>query len=196
MIRRPPRSTLFPYTTLFRSLPPRRQERVFRLRERRAARQLRQLAQERFVHAEIAKLLSVRYHQSRELRTDDAVVPALHHAHEVDAFLRRREPAAIPAGTDLLEVDHGPLPVGCDHADLRVQEVDELPLGIDGVDDDLAHVLAPLDEGDRVTARSAPERPADQLRPEAVELAPAEPEDSPLRLGVGREGGGAPEAVA
>src|SRR3989442_4474634 len=64
MIRRPPRSTLFPYTTLFRSLPPRRQERVFRLRERRAARQLRQLAQERFVHAEIAKLLRSEEHTS------------------------------------------------------------------------------------------------------------------------------------
>src|SRR2546422_6882422 len=35
MIRRPPRSTLFPYTTLFRSLGERR---VFHLRERRHAR--------------------------------------------------------------------------------------------------------------------------------------------------------------
>src|SRR3712207_7583085 len=43
MIRRPPRSTLFPYTTLFRSLaagPPERRDRVRRAREalrRRAA---------------------------------------------------------------------------------------------------------------------------------------------------------------
>src|SRR2546430_13259220 len=33
MIRRPPRSTLFPYTTLFRSISPQR-KRVFGLRER------------------------------------------------------------------------------------------------------------------------------------------------------------------
>src|SRR2546425_5812457 len=32
MIRRPPRSTLFPYTTLFRSQGGRRQDRVFRRR--------------------------------------------------------------------------------------------------------------------------------------------------------------------
>src|SRR5437899_8050879 len=31
MLRPPPRSTLFPYTTLFRSLPPEDQVRVFRL---------------------------------------------------------------------------------------------------------------------------------------------------------------------
>src|SRR2546422_6471707 len=36
MIRRPPRSTLFPYTTLFRSLPTRRDRR--RLRDPRPAR--------------------------------------------------------------------------------------------------------------------------------------------------------------
>src|SRR5690348_17429523 len=34
MIRRPPRSTLFPYTTLFRSLRRRRERRHRRLRER------------------------------------------------------------------------------------------------------------------------------------------------------------------
>src|SRR5256886_17495721 len=32
MIRRPPRSTLFPYTTLFRSLPPRQREHAERRR--------------------------------------------------------------------------------------------------------------------------------------------------------------------
>src|SRR3712207_7382009 len=35
MIRRPPRSTLFPYTTLFRSEPPAREPGEFRLGERR-----------------------------------------------------------------------------------------------------------------------------------------------------------------
>src|SRR2546422_3194365 len=34
MIRRPPRSTLFPYTTLFRSLPRRREHGFLHLRER------------------------------------------------------------------------------------------------------------------------------------------------------------------
>src|SRR2546430_8628888 len=34
MIRRPPRSTLFPYTTLFRSLGPHAQDRGFRQSER------------------------------------------------------------------------------------------------------------------------------------------------------------------
>src|SRR6266511_6331137 len=38
MIRRPPRSTLFPYTTLFRSCRPRRRRRLLPRRVRRAAR--------------------------------------------------------------------------------------------------------------------------------------------------------------
>src|SRR2546430_5976420 len=35
MIRRPPRSTLFPYTTLFRSIPPSADALIERLRKRR-----------------------------------------------------------------------------------------------------------------------------------------------------------------
>src|SRR2546426_12657542 len=46
MIRRPPRSTLFPSTTLFRSIPPQERPRRMRARERgaqrRPARRLRQ----------------------------------------------------------------------------------------------------------------------------------------------------------
>src|SRR2546430_14841230 len=108
MIRRPPRSTLFPYTTLFRS------------------RQLRELAQEGFVDAQVTQLLSVRYHQARELRADHAIVPPLSHADEVDTLLGGGELTAIASGPDLLEVDHRPLPVRRDHRDLRIEEVDEL----------------------------------------------------------------------
>src|SRR5207244_10158132 len=96
----------------------------------------------------------------------------------------------------LLEVDDRALPVGRDDSHLGVQEVDELALRVDRVDDDLADVVVPLDERHRVAARPAPECPPDELRPELVEVAPPEPEDRPLRLGVRREGRGAAEPVA
>src|SRR3712207_7208934 len=41
MIRRPPRSTLFPYTTLFRSRPPKARGKTCGLLRRRARRRLR-----------------------------------------------------------------------------------------------------------------------------------------------------------
>src|SRR5262245_12692938 len=48
-------------------LPPRLQEGVRRLLERPPTRELGQLAQQRLVHAEVTKLLSIRYHQSGKL---------------------------------------------------------------------------------------------------------------------------------
>src|SRR5262249_61343800 len=97
-------------------------------------------------------LLSIRYHQSGELRADHAIVPALGHPDQVDTFLACREPAAIAPGADLLEIDHRPLAVGRDDADLRVEEVDELAFRIDGVDHDLARVLPPFHDRDGVAA--------------------------------------------
>src|SRR5438093_1890801 len=94
------------------------EERLSRLAERRATGQLRQLAQQGLVDTEIAKLLRIRYHQPRELGANDALVAALRHADQVHPFLGRREPAAVLARSDLLEIDDGALPVRGDDANL------------------------------------------------------------------------------
>src|SRR5256885_9740040 len=61
MIRRPPRSTLFPYTTLFRSLEalqqPRRQPRVAAHRRPFRAVEAAALAQDRRVHRDLAEIV-------------------------------------------------------------------------------------------------------------------------------------------
>ena len=109
-------------------LAPVLEERVLRLGEDTAARQLRQLAQERLVDAQVPELLGIRYHQTGELGAHHLLGPPLGHADQVHAFLGRREAPAVAPGTDLLELDHGALLVRRDHADLRVEEVDELAL--------------------------------------------------------------------
>src|SRR5215470_11988650 len=161
-----------------------------------ATRQLRDLPEERLVDAQVPELLGIRYHQARQLGAYDLVALPLGHADEIYAFLRSREAPPIAAGADLLELDHVPLLVRRDHADLRVEEIDELALAVDGVDHDLARLVHARHRGHRVAARARAQRPARQLRPELVEVAPAQPEHAPLTLGVGGEGGRASEAVA
>src|SRR5262249_23268705 len=126
-------------------LAPRLQERLAGIVEGTAARQLGHLTEARLVHPQVAELLGVRYHQSRKLRANYAIVAPLGHADEVDTLLRRGEAPAIAAGRDLLEVDHRALPVRGNDSDLRVEEVDELALAVDGVHHDLADVVVPLD---------------------------------------------------
>src|SRR3989475_5860053 len=55
MIRRPPRSTLFPYTTLFRSVPAPRRRRVMTVR-----RAVKSLLEAGLVHGGLARLGRVR----------------------------------------------------------------------------------------------------------------------------------------
>src|SRR3970282_587806 len=177
-------------------LPAALQEDVARLAHRAAARQLRDLPEKCLVHAQVPELLRIGYHQPRQLRADHLVALALRHADEGDALLRGAEAPAVPAGADLLELHHGALLVGRPHADLRVEEVDELALAVDGVHHDLAGLFHARDRRPRVAAGSGPERPSRHLRPELVEAAPAQPEHAPLALGVRGEGHGATQAVA
>src|SRR5256885_6891951 len=65
MIRRPPRSTLFPYTTLFRSLDPGRAEHLERAHvEEGGARQLRAASQA--LHHERGNSMLSQKHRSRQ----------------------------------------------------------------------------------------------------------------------------------
>src|SRR3972149_9584534 len=165
-------------------LPAALQEDVARPAHRAAARQLRDLPETCLVHAQAPELLRIGYHQPRQLRADHLVALALRHADEVDALLRGGGAPAVPGGPDLLELHHGALLVGRHHADLRVEEIDELALAIDGVHHDLAGLLHARDRRHRGAARSGPERPARHLGPELVEATPAQPEHAPLALGV------------
>src|SRR4029078_10657465 len=101
--------------------------------QRTATGELGQITQQRFVDAEITQLLRIRYHQTRELGANDPLPLPLGHADEVDTFVGGRGAAAVAPGPDLLEGDYRALAVRRHHADLRVQEVDELTLGVHGV---------------------------------------------------------------
>src|SRR6266508_3464070 len=171
------------------------QEHVARLADRTAARQLGDLSEECLVHPQVPELLRIGYHQPGQLRTDHLVALSLGHADEIDALLGGWEASAVATGADLLEVHHGALLVGRHDADLRVQEIDEFALAIDGVDHHLAGLVDAGDRRHRVAARASPERPARHLRPELVEAAPAQPEHGPLALGVRREGNSTTQAV-
>src|SRR5207245_8820220 len=127
----------------------------------------------------LPQLRDVRYHQAREVRADHARAPALGHADEVHALLRRGEPPAVTAGRDLLEGDDGPLPARRHHPHLGVEEVDELALAVDGLDGDLADAVLAAHAGHRVAAGAALEGPAGEPSPELVEVAPAHPEAAP-----------------
>src|SRR6202162_934012 len=146
-------------------LPAALQEDVARTAHRAAARQLRDLPEECLVHAQVPELLRIGYHQPRQLRADHLVALALRHADEVDALLRGWEAPAVPAGANLLELHHGALLVGRHDADLRVEEIDELSLAIDGAPPPLARVAHARARRHRVAARAGPERPPGHLRP-------------------------------
>src|SRR5262250_246307 len=163
-------------------VPTRLEKRVTGIVERSTPRELGHLAQHGLVDAEIAKLLRVRYHQAGQLRAHDSFVTPLGHPDQVDAFLWRGEATPVSTGCRLLKVDDRPLAVRRDHPHLGVEEVDELALAVDGVDHDLADVVVPLHEGDGIAARAAPEGPPRELSPELVEVPPAQPQHTPLRL--------------
>src|SRR5690349_23700620 len=55
MLRRPPRSTLFPYTTLFRSVPPRGHHRPHRHPGAGAVDEVRRLREHRFLEHHLAQ---------------------------------------------------------------------------------------------------------------------------------------------
>src|SRR5262249_1811863 len=171
-------------------------ERLAGLTQRTPSRQLRQLPETRFVDSEVAELLCIRYHQPRQLRSDHAFLPPLADADQVDALLLGLEPATVAPGADLLQIDDAPLTIGRHDAHLGVEEVDELPLAVDGVDDHLTGAVVPRHHRRGIAPRPAAQRPARELRPELVEVAPAQPEHTPLRLGVRRERRGSAEAVA
>src|SRR2546430_5058227 len=110
MIRRPPRSTLFPYTTLFRSVP------------RRAADRL----DERTLRAEVALLVGVEDGDQRHLRQVEAL------AQQVDAD-QHVESSLAQLAEDLHALDGVQLGVQPLAAQPRLAEVARqilrLPLG-------------------------------------------------------------------
>src|SRR5262249_31754313 len=122
------------------------------------------------------------------LRAHHLIGLALSHADEIHALLGGGKAPAIAAGADLLELDYGALLVRRHHAHLRIEEVDELPLAVDGVDHHLSGFFRARPGRDGLAAGAGPERPARDLRPELVEAAPSQPQHGPLALGVRREG--------
>src|SRR2546427_6192685 len=70
MIRRPPRSTLFPYTTLFRSVPAPRRRRVMTVR-----RAVKSLLEAGLVHGGLARLGRVRRREHTLVLTYHNIVP-------------------------------------------------------------------------------------------------------------------------
>src|SRR4029450_7015472 len=63
--------------------------------------------------AQAPDLLRVTYPQPGQLRAHDLIGLPLGHADEIDAFLGSRKTSPIAAGTDLLELHHVALLVGC-----------------------------------------------------------------------------------
>src|SRR5437899_417094 len=171
-------------------------KRLARLAKRAPTRQLSQLSEPRLVDAKVAKLLCIRYHQPCQLRANHAFLPPLAAADQVNPLLPGLEPPTVAAGADLLQIDDAPLAVGRHDAHLGVEEVDELALAVDGVHDHLAGSVVPGHDGGGVAPRAAAQRPACELGPELVEVAPAQPEHAPLRLGVRRERRRPAQAVA
>src|SRR5882672_3671143 len=97
MIRRPPRSTLFPYTTLFRSRPIDRRLHRERRRLRRAAQGLRRSEEhtsELQSHSDLVCRLLL---EKKKLRRNEPV----HHQYETNRNGVAREPAHGRVGVDL-----------------------------------------------------------------------------------------------
>jgi hypothetical protein len=94
------------------------EEGVLWLSERPAARHFRQFSEERLVHPEVTELLGIGHHQGRELRPDHLICPALRHADQIDALLRRREPTTVATEPHLVELDDASLLIRGDNAHL------------------------------------------------------------------------------
>ena len=142
--------------------------------------QLRDLAQERVVDAQVAKLLGIRYHQARELRSHHAVAPPLGHAHQVDALLAARE-----TGRDTRP---GPIcsrsmtvrsRLGATTPTWESRKLMNSPLPSTASTTTSPDPVPALDGGQGVAAGAAAQRPARELGPELVEVPPAQPEQRP-----------------
>ena len=103
--------------------------------------------------------------------------------------------AFVASGGGLGELDGVSFEAGADDDALKLEEVEELAVLIEGIDDDLDAATLALEGQGQVSGVDGLEGPADELGPEAGVAVPAHPVRGPAAAGVGREGDGAAQAV-